>query len=69
MLTQGALFAPVAACDVNQRVELVLNVLGKVWFIWSGRRSGELRPVRSHVLASSLCPQLTPLCACRASST
>ena len=54
VLTQGTMFAPAAVCGVNQRVELVLNVLGKLWFIWSGRRSGELRPVRSLVFSGMI---------------
>ena len=54
VLTQGTLFAHAAACGVNQRVEHVLGVLGQLWCIWSGRRSGELRCFSSRQNSQSM---------------
>jgi hypothetical protein len=54
VLTQGALFAPVAACGVNQRVERVLDGRAERSFVPSGRCSGALRPPRSLALSRSI---------------
>ena len=54
MCVQSIQYVRISVCTLEYLAELVLNVLGKVWFIWSGRRSGELRPVRYLVFSGMI---------------